>query len=221
MADIKERIRKLLALGTSPNENEARAAVLKAKELMIKNKLTESDFEDEKAREIESRTCEGIAWTSDSGRIWYTNICKIISENYCCVSAWYSKKGGRTYTLVITGMKSDVDICEEVIKYAIDFVLSATKYLNRKPGYSRDSKATEHSYATGFVAGLEVAFEEQKEEHPEWGLVEVKPQEVLDYEKNLGTKSVKTKRSDMNMAAYLKGQVDGSKFNTKKVLAEV
>lgn len=219
--DIKEKIKKLLALGTSPNENEARAAVLKAKELMIKNKLTESDFEDEKAREIVSRTCEGISWTSDSGRIWYTNICKIISENYCCVSAWSSQKGGRTYTLVITGMKNDVDICEEVIKYAIGFVLSATKYLSRKPGYSRDPKATEHSYATGFVTGLEVAFEEQKEEHPEWGLVEVKPQEVLDYEKNLGTKSVKTKRSDMNMAAYLKGQVDGSKFNTKKVLAEV
>lgn len=220
MADIKERIRKLLALGTSPNENEAKAAVLKAKELMIKNKLTEGDFEDDKAREIVSRTCEDISWTTDSGRIWYTNICKMISENYCCVSAWSHQKGGRTYTLVITGMKSDVDVCEEVIKYAIGFVLSATKYLNRRPGYSMDPKSTEKSYATGFVAGLEIAFEEQKEEHPEWALVEVKPQEVLDYEKNLGTRNVRTRKTDMNMAAYLKGQVDGSKFNAKKVLTE-
>lgn len=219
MADIKERIRKLLALGESPNENEARAAVLKAKELMIKNKLTEGDIEDGKAREVVSRTCKDLSWTTDSGRIWYTNICKIIAENYCCVSAWSHQKGGRTYTLVITGVRNDVDVCEEVIKYAIGFVLSATKYLSRRPGYSIDPKATEKSYATGFVAGLELAFEEQKEEHPEWALVEVKPQEVQDYEKNLGTRNVRTRKSDMNMAAYLKGQVDGSKFNAKKVLA--
>lgn len=34
MVDIKDKISKLLALADSPNENEARAALLKARELM-------------------------------------------------------------------------------------------------------------------------------------------------------------------------------------------
>ena len=39
MADIREKIAKLLALATSPNEQEAREALLKARELMAKHKL--------------------------------------------------------------------------------------------------------------------------------------------------------------------------------------
>ena len=36
--DIKDRIQKLLALSVNPNENEAKAALLKAQELMAKHK---------------------------------------------------------------------------------------------------------------------------------------------------------------------------------------
>ena len=41
MADIREKIQKLLSLAGSSNENEARAAMLKAKELMAKHKMSE------------------------------------------------------------------------------------------------------------------------------------------------------------------------------------
>ena len=43
--DIKDRIQKLLALSVNPNENEAKAALLKAQELMAKHKLSMADFE--------------------------------------------------------------------------------------------------------------------------------------------------------------------------------
>lgn len=43
--DIKDRISKILALAESPNENEARAALLKARELMAKYKLQPEDLE--------------------------------------------------------------------------------------------------------------------------------------------------------------------------------
>lgn len=45
-ADYKEKIRKLLALAESPNEHEARAALLKARQLMAEHKLSELDFQD-------------------------------------------------------------------------------------------------------------------------------------------------------------------------------
>ena len=42
MDDYKDKIRKLLALAQSPVEAEAKAALLKARELMAKHKLTEA-----------------------------------------------------------------------------------------------------------------------------------------------------------------------------------
>ena len=40
----KERIRKILALAESPNEHEAKAALLKARQLMAEHKLSESEI---------------------------------------------------------------------------------------------------------------------------------------------------------------------------------
>ena len=42
----KERIRKILALAESPNEHEAKAALLKARQLMAEHKLSESEIRD-------------------------------------------------------------------------------------------------------------------------------------------------------------------------------
>lgn len=44
--DCREKIKKLLALAESPNEHEAKAALLKAKELMAEHKLSEMDVKD-------------------------------------------------------------------------------------------------------------------------------------------------------------------------------
>ena len=44
MDDYKDKIRKLLALAQSPVEAEAKAALLKARELMAKHKLTEAEL---------------------------------------------------------------------------------------------------------------------------------------------------------------------------------
>lgn len=216
MATIKEKIQKLLSLATSSNENEARAALLKAKELMAKNKLTEADFEDAKKQELVHVTLQDIKWTSDSGDVWMADLCKLIADNYCCTSAWSRNRGARTYTLVVSGLQSDVDICSEVIKYAVGFIRSRIKILSRRSG---DRRMTSKSYADGFVLGMQMAFDMQKEEHPEWGLVVVKPDELTDYEKSLGSKSVKTKKAKFDQLAYMKGQTDGQNFNTRKVLA--
>lgn len=51
--NIKDKIAKLLALAESPNENEARAALLKARELMAEHKLRPEEIEKaEKAKVI-------------------------------------------------------------------------------------------------------------------------------------------------------------------------
>lgn len=216
MANIREKIEKLLALAQSPNENEARSALLKAKELMAKNKLSEADFEDASSKELVHVTCPNIKWTTDSGKIWMAKLCKVIADNYCCAVAWSTVRGTRTHTLVITGIGDDVELCKQVINYATGFIDNQIKVLNRRNG----NKSAGHSYAQGFILGLELAFEQQKEEHQEWGLVMVKPQEVNDYEKSLGQKNVRTKKTDFDPLAYLKGQNDGMEFDAKRYIGQ-
>lgn len=217
MATIREKIEKLLALAASPNENEAKAALLKAKELMAKNKLTEADFEDAKKQELKTFRCEDIVWTTDSGRIWMCNLAKLICDEYLCVAAWATKPGTRTHVLHITGMEDDLEVCKAVVGYAVGFVEGQIVTLQRK--YRRqDPKVVANSYAEGFILGLQMAFEEQKEEHPEWGLVVVKQDEVKRYEDSLGTKSVKSRKTDFDPLSYLRGQNDGRKFTEKKAL---
>lgn len=217
MATVKEKIEKLLALASSPNENEAKAALLKAKELIAKNKLTEADFEDLKEQELKSFQCTDVAWTTDSGRIWMVRLANLICNEYLCVSAWRTPRGSRTHTLVITGMEDDLEICKSVIGYAVGFIEGRIEHLQRK-FRMQDPKAVANSYADGFILGLELAFEEQKTEHPEWGLVVVKPEEVKKFEDGLGSKSVKTKQAGFDPLAYMKGQTDGKEFTNRKVL---
>lgn len=213
--DIKDRIKKLLALSASPNENEAQAAMLKAKELMAKYKMEDADLVNKS--ELVHIECPAVKWTSDSGRIWINNLCKVLCDNYCCVSSWSRYKGHRTYELQITGFKEDAELCKAVIEYAIGFINGQVKILQRKYR-SRNPKSIEQSYAEGFLVGLEIAFELQKDEHPEWGLVVVKPEEVKNYEDNLGSKEVKTRKAAFNPLAYMMGQKDGEEFNARKVL---
>lgn len=216
--EVKDKIKKLLALGQSPNENEARDALLLARKLMAKYKLSEGEVT-EKESKIETVAC-GIQWTSDSGDIWLTDLCKILSDNYCCVSAWSHAHGTRTYKLVLTGIEDDLQVCRAVIEYAVGFVRGQIKIHQRK--YLGDSKSIAHSYARGFIMGLEMAFEEQNEKEEQedhnWALVVQKPEEVQKYADSLGSKDVKVKKSTFDPLAYMKGQNDGRNFSANKVL---
>lgn len=212
MASIREKIQKLLALSQSPNENEARAALLKAKELMAQHKLSEEDFAEVEKAELVHIPCPEIRWTTDSGNSWMNALAVLICNNYCCACGWITERGSRTHILQITGMKEDAEVCKSVIEYAVGFVLGKIKIYKYK--YRSDPR----SYAEGFILGLELAFDEQKEEHPEWGLVVVKPQEVNEYEKSLRSRSVRTRKTEFNPLLYLMGQEDGKNFNKVKAL---
>lgn len=217
MSDIKEKIRKLLNLASSPYEGEAMAALLKAKELMAKHKLSEADFEEAKKQEMVHLQVDEIKWTTDSGEIWIVDLCRVIAENYCCAIAWFTPYKTRTHVLRITGMQEDTDLCAEVVKYAVGFVRGAVKSLQRRYRHE-DPKSVMTSYAKGFIEGLEMAYEDQRDEHPEWGLVIIKSEEVRQYEESLSSRSVKTRNTTFNPAAHLRGFNDGKEFNPQRVI---
>lgn len=215
--DVKRKIKKLLALSTSPYEGEARAALLKAKELMAKHKLSNMDLEDPKKQEMVHKACDSIKWTTDSGEVWIANLCTVIADNYCCVTAWYTPGRTRTHILEITGMQEDVDLCADVIEYAVGFVRGAIKHMQRRNRIT-DPRTVASSYATGFISGLQMAYEDQKEEHPEWGLVVVETEDLKAYKDSLGSKSVKTRRTGFDPLSHTAGFNDGREFNASKVI---
>ena len=217
MADIREKIKKLLALASSSNEHEARSALLKARQLMMENKISESEIEDK--GDLVHLDAD-VKWTTDSGEVWLVELCELIASNYCCVAAWRTEYGCRTHTLCVTGLEQDAEICKSNIEFAVGFVRGKIKILQRKYG-SQDAKSLSQSYAKGFILGLEMELESQKEEHPEWGLVVVQPKEVQEYSESLSHRNVKSRKADFNPLAYANGQRDGREFSTKKAIGAV
>ena len=220
-AEVKDKIQKLLALSTSSNENEARDALLLAKKLMMKYKISEMDIEEQAKPVIETLECD-VQWTTDSGNIWATTLAKLICDNYCCACAWSHQAGTRTYSLRITGLGADAQICKAATEYAFGFVMGNIKRL-QKIKKNTDPKSVSKSYAEGFICGLEIAFEMQKvqeeQEDRNWALVIQKPEEVQEYENSLSSRNVRTKQASIDMGTYLAGRRDGADFSINKVLA--
>ena len=183
--DYKEKIRKLLALAESNNEHEAKAALLKARELMAEYKIEEYEVVDAKSRKVK-RVYTEYFWTK-RGEFWIGALADIIAVNYCLRSAsQIPYKGAQKRQIFFIGLEDDVDLCAKIFEYAVD---SARKFGNlylkdKYNGYkltSQDKNRVKNSYAVGFTKGVREAFEKQKAEtETGWGLVMVIPKEVND-----------------------------------------
>ena len=77
--NYKVKIKKLLALAESPVEAESRAALLKARELMARHKLSERDLKDEGGQEVKDVELEITC--SKRRDPWIVNLSGVIAEN--------------------------------------------------------------------------------------------------------------------------------------------
>lgn len=220
--DIKGKIRNLLALAESPNENEAKAALLKARELMAKHKLTEMELgKPEGKKVLNIKTDITFSKRRDP---WISELSAVIGENYCCKGYRSRKKGQQTYTIGFIGLEDDVEICIAIFKYAVDCVRAENERIRKENDcyvhqYVKDLC---DSYGYGFKAGVEKAFNEQQEENKaEWGLVLVTPKEVQDTSQYLGHEKFKARIEDyIDPDNYWKGYSDGEKFDPSRRIGE-
>ena len=222
MKDYKEKIKKLLALAESNNEHEAKAALLKAKELMAEYKIEEIDLIDAKSRKVK-RIYTQYEYTK-RGEWWIGSLAQVIAGNYCCRCASnIPHKGAQKRQIFFIGLEGDVEICEKIFGYAVE---SARKFgkLYLKENYrgvnlsSQDKNRLKNSYAIGFSNGVHEAFEVQKAEKAEsgeagWGLVMVIPQEVNDDCKGFRTDRYISRNRVVYRDAKAQGYDEGRKFN--------
>lgn len=174
--DYKEKIRKLLALAESPVEAEAKAALLKARQLMAEHKLREEDCLEPDKLKVK-KALVGITCTKRLNS-WIARLSAIIAQNYCCTAYRSRLSGKQKYEIGFIGFEDDFEVCETVFKYAVDCVFSRCKEIRNQ---GRDIYTGSYlgklcdAYGYGFSSGVLEAFEKQTKENQEWGLVLVIP----------------------------------------------
>ena len=220
-ADYKEKIKKLLALAESPNEHEAKAALLKARQLMAEHKIAEAELKDVEKQEVKDIRTDITC--SKRRNPWIIPLSAVIGENYCCKAYRNHGYGRQTQNTGFIGLEDDVEICVAVFKYAVDCILAEIGRIKKENQcyYSSYVKKPCDSYGYGFAMGLETAFEEQKKANEDgWGLVLVMPQEVLDASQHLGHEGFHSRaEEDISGGAYAKGYRQGKEFDPTKRLA--
>lgn len=212
------------AVAESPNEHEAKAALLKAKELMAEHKLSEMDVKDVGKKEVKEILLEGMQ-ASTRYNPWIIPLSTVIGENYCCKAFNNKYSGKQLRTIGFVGFEEDVQICEQVFRYAVNCVESKLKEIKKENScYSAQyRKKLCDGYGYGFMIGVQEAFEKQKEENEEkgWGLVMVMPQEVVEHVKDFRTENFnKNAGSKLDVDAFGIGYTDGKKFDPTKRLEE-
>lgn len=219
--DHKDKIRKLLALVESPEEGEAKAALLKARELMAEHKLCEADLEEAEVQSV--KEVQTVITASKRRNPWAINLSAVIGENYCCKGYRRHWHGQQTQYIGFIGLEGDVEVCVEIFKYAVDCVMAGVKRIKAEnKGYPADYvKNLCDSYGYGFVMGIQDAFERQQEQNRDgWGLVLVTPKEVSEYAaQNLGHQEFKSRAQDeISPSGYAQGYEEGKAFAPSKVL---
>lgn len=166
---IMRKIQCCLALGTSSNENEAKAALLAARKLMAIYKIGVSELKSEK-EDVEEKYTE-ITFTRRYTP-WMQTLAAVIAENHGCCSIlklWYRRQ---TKGISFKGFSDDLDVCCRVFAFAV-----STIYDNLEAWMDLDSKK---SYAWGFVKGLAQAYKAQNRENEAYSLVLTVPPEVME-----------------------------------------
>ena len=216
--DYKEKIRKLLALAESPNEHEARAALLKARQLMAEHKLSEAELKDVEKKQVKNILTDISC--SKRRNPWIINLSAIIGENYCCKGYRSHKKGKQTNSIGFIGFEDDVEICIAIFKYAVDCALSEIKRIKEEnSGYCSQYVTTLcDSYGYGFANGVNQAFKSQQDEK-NWGLVMVIPEEVNMASQYLEKKVFRSRSQNcLQSDAYHQGYENGTEFDPTKRL---
>lgn len=215
---VVDKIKKLLSLSESSNENEARAAMLKAQALLIKHKLSMKEVQDYKS--YNNKIKDNVSSISFTKSKWKGRLAYVIAENFGCYSYFKTR---RVHTITFLGREEDVTICNIVLEYAVDCIESAVKKI--KYQYIRNGQSTKgivNDYAIGFIKGLQEKFEEQKSKNQGWGLVLVKDNEVVEaYNQKTFKRSVNTRtKLEGNTEVYYQGEKDGRKFSISDKIAE-
>lgn len=216
---IRDRIAKLLALSASPNENEAKAALLKARKLMAEHKLTSAEVlegRDEQVREV--KTLIDCTKNRDP---WAIDLANAIAKSHCCGAVLETRNRARTHLIKFWGLGDDPEIAANIYAYAHRYVAEWQKRfrIRNKGASARGLRPYLDGYGYGFVAGVREMYRMQNQECHECGLMVVVPRAVSEATGKLKRAVIQAK-GGLDEAARNVGYQDGLKFDPSTKLPD-
>ena len=166
---IIDKIKKLLALSKSSNENEAILAYQRAQELLTKHNISLDDIQ------VDINIKEEVVWTGDKLEEWKFTLYSIIAHcNYCQLILRIFNNKNHIYTLI--GKIHNIVIVKEMYRYLLNTIERVSKekagQLNEKyekTGLMLTDQAYE-SIKIGVVKGLSTRLLQQKAQMESGGI---------------------------------------------------
>jgi hypothetical protein len=196
---ILNKIKNLLDLSTSSNEYEAKAAALKAQELMAKY-----DIDSQSVVDTTSYVDEiSHIFVQDDGKHsmkkWKVLLAPVIADNFRCKLYFHGN------SVVFYRYKRDAEIASEVFKFLFTTGNRlAVKYYNSYKKAGKPTKGIMNAYLNGFAAGVKEDLEKQCT-----ALMIITPKEITDKFDDM-TKNWKSK------SARITAAIDVDAYNTGK-----
>ena len=217
---IKLTIQKLLALAKDATDEESHSAMLKARKLMMKYSIRESDLLSvstvNKSVVNEKAYSNKLLW-------WHRKLAQITADHFRC--SFYERKVNTYHWEVrFVGLEDDVEIATMIFNFARVSLHYHSKMFLLRPEIKRKWKRKhqfKNDYIEGYLYGLDMKFTEQTiSESLEVAVI----QDILVVEYfnslTLSTESITTPpRANDNMA-WLTGYRDGQQFEQERELIE-
>ena len=152
---VLSKIKKLLALSTSSNPNEAALAAARAQELLMKHNLTMSQVE---THGQESQYCE--AFVNTGSRVWRRMLLVVIARNNFCEMVYDTA----TSQAILIGEAHNQEVVTYLHQYLIGQLepMAATAY--KLSGSTIHAKSWLDSFYVGAVESINKRLETQKNE---------------------------------------------------------
>ena len=151
---IIEKIKKVLELSrNNPSEEEAKAAALKAQELMAQYHISMQEVDD--VQDIENIVEEIV--NVGTGSKWKFKLANVVSRNFRCKHFFYGRS-----MIVFYGYETDAKIAAETFKYL--FKIGHSGALKARQSYKKqgmDSNGIYNNFCVGFVNGVSSALDKQ------------------------------------------------------------
>jgi hypothetical protein len=154
-ADVLDRVRKLLALATSPNVHEAAAAAARAQRLIDEHRLEELLAAEQEAPAFDDARDEPIE-TSKRLRPWKAALASVLADASGCVA--YTLTRGREQSIVLVGRAED----RRAVTAMYQALTAQVEWLSATHG-AGESKKWHASFRLGAVHSIRVAMNERPE----------------------------------------------------------
>lgn len=211
---VIERIQKALNLANGNDDHEAQTSMLLAQKMMAKYGLEMEDVQTSNEQPQGDDIMEMYASSAERLIWWKKALAQIVGDNFRCYTV-LKGRAGKTRVAFI-GRKNDTKIAREVFIFAIEAVQACSlAYLRGQSvdGLSERSKI-QNDYIRGFLAGLEIKFQEQVAQNG-YEMVLVKDDGLVEYfdKKKLRTSARSEVSSAGDRGAYEQGIADGKNMD--------